>query len=192
MLYRFLQIIFKPIFSILYNIKVYGEFQYEEGEHLIICSNHGSKLDPIFLGISIRPPISFMAKKELFKNKIFGKVLEILNVFPVDREGKDVKTLMQTVKRIKSGEIVGIFIEGTRVKSFDKKNAKQGAIAIAGLSKAKIVPIYIKSDYKIFGKTEIIIRNEVEIPKPNRDEKALFYQKEAEKLLEYIYMGDEN
>lgn len=46
------------------------------------------------LGTAIYPnQIHYMAKKELFNNKWFGKFLSSLNAFPVDRENPGPSTL---------------------------------------------------------------------------------------------------
>ena len=39
---------------------------------VLIVANHQSFLDPAMLGVKVRGPMSFLAKSELFVNKIFG------------------------------------------------------------------------------------------------------------------------
>lgn len=58
--------------------------------------------------------------------------------FSVDRDNPGPSVVKVPMKLIKDGEIVGIFPSGTR--NAEASNLKQGAITIAQLSKAPIIP----------------------------------------------------
>ena len=61
----------------------------------VVCSNHLSNVDPIYLAWTHPAPIQFMAKQELFKSKIFSKFLRAVGVFPVKRGKGDKEALPQ-------------------------------------------------------------------------------------------------
>lgn len=119
--------------------KVYGKENLpKEGGYIIACTHNGY-VDILNLGVSIYPrAIHFMAKKQLFDSKLFGGLLSRLNAFPVDRENPGPSVIKVPRQLIKEGKVVGIFPSGTR--SVENTDLKQGAITIAQLSKAKIVP----------------------------------------------------
>jgi len=155
--YRIIRVLAAIIFRIIFRIDVQGKENIIKDGKLILCSNHISVLDPIMLAIAIPRPISFMAKKELFSNKIFGKIISMLGAFPVDRAGSDLSAIRSSLKVLKEENILGIFPEGTRVKEIDIDTAKPGIGLIAVKSKSPVMPIYIESKYNIFGKVNINI-----------------------------------
>lgn len=93
-------------------------------------------------------------KERTFQKTSSRKLLRSLNVFPVDRDGNDIKALKEGVKRLKDGKLLGIFIEGTRVKEYDPANAKPGPILIANLANKTILPVKIDTNYKLFSKSK--------------------------------------
>ncbi|MER2191901.1 MAG: lysophospholipid acyltransferase family protein [Solibacillus sp.] len=119
--------------------KVYGtENLPEEGGFVIACTHNGY-VDILNLGVSVLPrEIHFMAKKQLFEIKGLGWLIDKLNAFPVDRENPGPSVIKIPRQLIKDGKIVGIFPSGTR--STENTDLKQGAVTIAQLSKAQIVP----------------------------------------------------
>lgn len=119
--------------------KVYGtENLPEEGGYVIACTHNGY-VDILNLGVSVLPrEIHFMAKKQLFEIKGLGWLIDKLNAFPVDRENPGPSVIKIPRQLIKDGKIVGIFPSGTR--STENTDLKQGAVTIAQLAKAQIVP----------------------------------------------------
>lgn len=110
----------------------------KEGGFVIACTHNGY-VDILNLGVSVLPrEIHFMAKKQLFEIKGLGWLIDQLNAFPVDRENPGPSVIKIPRQLIKDGKIVGIFPSGTR--SAENSDLKQGAVTIAQLSKAQIVP----------------------------------------------------
>lgn len=79
-----------------------------------------------------------MAKKQLFEMKGLGWLIEHLNAFPVDRDNPGPSVIKIPSQLLKEGKVVGIFPSGTR--NAEGTDLKQGAITIAQLAKAQIVP----------------------------------------------------
>lgn len=105
--------------------------------------NHLSNFDPM-IGtlLSPRPPY-VMTKAEYFKTPILGGVAAILGGFPVRRGEADrqaVKTALAVVKR---NQLLGIYPEGTRSKTFQLQDPQPGAAMIASSSNARVVPIAV-------------------------------------------------
>ena len=119
--------------------KVFGKENLpKEGGYIIACTHNGY-VDILNLGVTLLPKhIHFMAKKQLFDMKVLGPLVSNLNAFPVDRENPGPSVIKIPRQLIKEGKIVGIFPSGTR--STENSELKQGAITIAQLSKAQIVP----------------------------------------------------
>ncbi len=163
MFYRFIYFLIRIIATPLFRIRVHGIENIPKDEKYIICANHKSFLDPIFVALAINRQVHFIAKKELFDIPILKNILKKLNAIPAQRDGKDLSVLRDSIKLIKNGKILGIFPEGTRVKEIKRENIKDGAGYIALKSKTDILTIEIISSYKPFSKTDLYIKNLVEI-----------------------------
>ncbi len=81
---------------------------------LVVVSNHISTLDPPVMGASVPREVHYMAKKELFENRYLRALVLGLKSFPVDREGNASGAIKESVRRLKKGLAIGIFIQGTR------------------------------------------------------------------------------
>ncbi|WP_040397056.1 lysophospholipid acyltransferase family protein [Anaerococcus senegalensis] len=163
MFYRFIYFLIRIIATPLFRIRVHGIENIPKDEKYIICANHKSFFDPIFVALAINRQVHFIAKKELFEIPILKNILKKLNVIPAQRDGKDLSVLRDSIKLIKKGKILGIFPEGTRVKEIKRENIKDGAGYIALKSKTDILTIEIISSYKPFFKTNLYIKNLVKI-----------------------------
>ena len=162
MFYRFARFLLKIIFKIRYKLVVHGNTNLPETP-LIICANHINLWDPILLAIIFDRPIRFMAKKELFENKFLGFLLEKFEAFPVDRDNVNIKTVKDAIKLVKDNEVLGIFPEGTRVKTVSEENMKTGVAMIASRAGADVIPVFINSDYKFRSKVEVFVRDKIAI-----------------------------
>lgn len=108
-----------------------------EGNY-ILAGPHKTWWDPLYFAMAGSPKeYTFMAKKELFKNKLFAWVLGKLNVFPVDRDNPGpsaVKIPINTLKKTDKSLIM--FPSGTRYSD----DLKGGIALISKMAKVPIVP----------------------------------------------------
>ena len=162
MFYRFARFLLKIVFKIRYKLVVHGNTKLPETP-LIICANHINLWDPILLAIIFERPIRFMAKKELFDNKFLGFLLNKFGAFPVDRDNVNIKTIKDAIKLVKNNEVLGIFPEGTRVKTVSEENMKTGVAMIASRAGADVIPVFINSNYKFRSKVEVFVRDKIAI-----------------------------
>ena len=161
-LYRFLQIIFKPIYKLFFRLEVEGlENELKEGA-CIICANHISMHDIFFIGTHLKRQIYIFAKKELFKNPILGKILRSFGTISVNRGAGDLKSITATIKVLNEGKYVGLFPQGTRIpdKEPSVDDVKGGVGLFAYRSKCSILPVHIKTkNYRVrlFRKVKVTI-----------------------------------
>ena len=116
-----------------------------------------------------------------------AKFFTKLGVIPIDRENTDFKAIKSCFRVIKSGNILGIFPEGTRVKTIDIKNMKKGVALIALKNKVNILPIHIEGTYKIFSKITVDIYPMIEINNFENMEDSEAIDKLTEELFNQIY-----
>ena len=162
MLYSFARALLVPIFLLLYNYRVIGNDNVPKDGGYIVCANHGSAVDPILVGVSLRKSMYFMAKAELFKNLFLKTILNWINVFPVKRGEADIKSIKTSLKLLGSGKVLGLFPEGTRNKTSEVV-AEPGIAMLAVKSKVPVLPVAIISSYKIFKRTTVVIGKPIEL-----------------------------
>src|SRR5690242_718719 len=129
---------------------VYWRLQRTGRDHIprsgpaILVSNHRSFLDPFIVGLTARRPVYYVAKQELFRNRLFAWFISSLGAFPV-RRGEADADMVETAKAILArGEPVLIFPEGTRTRPGALGKAKRGVGRLALETGAPVVPIAIK------------------------------------------------
>ncbi|MDO5040775.1 MAG: lysophospholipid acyltransferase family protein [Peptoniphilus sp.] len=190
MLYKILTKILWIFFKIIFRAEITGADKIPEGRPLIISPNHKSNFDPLLVSAMIKPQIHWIAKKELFAFKPLGAFIRAVGGFPVDRQNTDIKAVKTAMSLLKNNKVLGLFPEGTRVKTPDFTKPKSGVALIAHRTKATVVPIYIEGDYTPFSKMKLIVRepldlSQMKITQSDYDEISLG-------ILKSIYGVDEN
>jgi 1-acyl-sn-glycerol-3-phosphate acyltransferase len=100
-------------------MEVKGKKSFSFRRNFILASNHISNLDPIVLGIACPHRLAFIAKEELFKNKLFASFLKILGVIPLRRGKRDIRVIRSALDILKEKPLV-IFPQGRRSETYDK------------------------------------------------------------------------
>ncbi|MGN0174294.1 MAG: lysophospholipid acyltransferase family protein [Acutalibacteraceae bacterium] len=144
-----LRCIFGPIFRVLFRVKVDGLENIPDEGGCVFCSNHISLMDPVFWLVVTKKRIHYMAKKEIFKTKIFCWLLKKADVFAVSRDSGSSGAVTKAIDIVNKGEILGIFPEGTRSKDGRPAKAKAGAAYIASATGADVVPMAVVTKTKI-------------------------------------------
>jgi len=139
----FVRYVVMGIYKLYYNFKIEGKENLPQKEGVIIASNHRSYADPVILTMPMKKPVTYMAKEELFQNKLFGAFIRSLGAFPVKRGAGDMQVIDDCVNILDSGRNVVIFPEGTRSKENKVGRGKTGVALIAAKSGADVLPMGI-------------------------------------------------
>ncbi|UQZ89118.1 hypothetical protein C4J81_07870 [Deltaproteobacteria bacterium Smac51] len=119
----------------------------------IVYANHTSLTDIPTISLAVGRPVSFVAKASLGKIPFFGWAMVKAHML-VNREGgaEAAKQMVaEASERIKRGEILVIFPEGTRNKTDEPLLPfKKGTFILAKHTQAPIVPIAIKNARQIW------------------------------------------
>jgi len=186
--YSFARGLLSVIFKIIFRMKIYGEENIPLQGRIIVCANHVSVLDPIVVAIAVPRNISFMAKKELFSNKILSFIIRKLGAFPVDREGADLSAVKRSLKILKNEQALGIFLEGGRIKEQDINNAKPGTAMMSIKGKSLVLPVYIDTDYKIFRDIKVNIGKPISLSEYYNEKLSVDeYKQISKEILKNIY-----
>ena len=174
MLYSVLRFIINIILRIFYRIEVVGNNTVESDKAYIVASNHRNNLDPLLVIITFnKRKIHYIAKKELFENKILKFILDRTYVISLDRNKNDLGALKESLKVLKDGEILGIFPQGTRVSSIEDDTSKAGIGMFAMRTNTSVIPVSIvaENNYKLFSKIKIIYHDLYTVPEQLMTEK---------------------
>jgi 1-acyl-sn-glycerol-3-phosphate acyltransferase len=131
-----------------------GEDNIPRKDGAILASNHVSYLDFAIVGTAALPVgrlVRFMAKKEIFDHKIAGPLMRGMHHINVDRSNGSA-SFVAALRALKSGEIIGIFPEGTTSTSFEIKELKSGAVRLAMGAGVPIIPTIIWGSQRIWTK----------------------------------------
>lgn len=128
--------------------KIYGKENIPDQGPFIVASNHISMLDPPLIAYAVHYPIAFMAKKELFKNKLAAEFYRSQGCFALDRKNPDKATLKTALNVLNSPAkwALGMFPEGTRSTTGTILPLKKGIGALAKKTNAPILPIGLHKD----------------------------------------------
>lgn len=161
----------------------------------LLCPNHSSNWDPLLLATKL--PVNYrlhaMAKEELFRNPILGWIIRKLGAFPVSRGSNDIQAVKTAIQVLKSGDNLLIFPEGTVIRNglgyIDglPAHAKSGAAMIGVRTGAKLVPVFMDGEKKLFHRTRIIIGKPYEPVYTGRHGTSEEMQKIADDLLKEAY-----
>ena len=138
-----------PIFKLLFRGELDGVNNIPDKNSFIIVSNHGSLLDPPFLGHALGRKVSFMAKQELFNIPILSQIIKACGAYPVKRGLVDKNSIILASKKLFNNEIIGIFIDGTRQKDGFVNKPKNGAALIASKTRKLLLPVAIINSHRL-------------------------------------------
>src|SRR3954452_16067495 len=135
--------ILKPFLRLYFRMSIVGREHIPDEGGVILASNHRSFLDPFVVGAWLGRPVFFVAKRELFENRLTGWFLNCLRASPI-RRGESDEESVETAKQILArGDALVIFPEGTRHREGSLGSAKRGVGRLALESGAPVVPVAV-------------------------------------------------
>ena len=151
----------------IFRIKVEGIENFPKNGGAILAVNHRSNWDVVVIGVVTPRTLRFMAKAELFKNKLFGGLISMLGAFPVKRGKGDIGAIKGAMGILKNGEVMLMFPEGRR-STGDSASAKGGVVVISQMAQVPIIPAYISGEYKFMRKITIRFGEPITISKEQK------------------------
>jgi 1-acyl-sn-glycerol-3-phosphate acyltransferase len=124
------------------------------GPVLLVC-NHGSLLDPVFIGVASPRRLAYLAKDSLFSVPVLGPLIRSLNAFPINRN-VGTEGLRQMIRIIGSGEAMLFFPEGTRSADGEMQPFKEGICPIIARTPMRIVPAGIAGTFRAWPRHRLL------------------------------------
>lgn len=143
LVYWITRAVLQPFLLVYFRTSRVGREHIPRSGPVLLAANHRSFLDPFLIGLCLRRPIYFVAKRELFEKRLVGWFLNCLGAFPI-RRGESDEEAVATVKAVLArGDAVVIFPEGTRIRTPQLGTPKRGVGRFALECGAPVVPIAI-------------------------------------------------
>lgn len=162
-LMNFLRVLVIPFYYIAKPFRFYGTRKVADGACLYVC-NHYTLMDAVYPACTTWEGIHYIGKKEIADAFLIGPIAKSVKMISVNRDGKDVRGLLDCFKCLKNNEKLAIFPEGTRNKTdAEILPFHHGAAAIAIRAKVKIVPMVIYKKPRFFRMTHILIGDPFEL-----------------------------
>lgn len=127
----------------------------------IFAPNHASLVDPFIVGAAVPRQTTYLARETLFRFAPLGWLLRKWSAVPLDRDRGSAAGLRIVFERLRQGDAVLLFPEGTRTRDGKLQPARSGIGLIVIKSEVPVVPV------RVFGTFEAM-RREAWLPLPRR------------------------
>lgn len=151
--YSLLRTFSRLIAVTFYRLRCEGREHWPETGGGLVCSNHQSFFDPPLIGMTCPRQMNYLARDTLFKVPVLSQVMSFLDAIPIDREGSGLSGLKETMKRLRAGELVLIFPEGTRTHDGELLPLKPGFCSVARRSRVPLIPVGMDGAYQAWPRT---------------------------------------
>ena len=138
-----------------YEVRVMGEENIPASGPAIIASNHIGYLDFVFTGFAAnkrKRRARFLAKREIWNNKVAKVLMNGMRHIPVDRDKDPKKAYAEAIAALSRGEIIGMFPESTISPSFVPRAGKTGSARLAQSVGAPLIPAAVWGTQRILTK----------------------------------------
>ncbi|MBB5631365.1 lysophospholipid acyltransferase family protein [Sphaerisporangium krabiense] len=144
MLYHIMKIASRPFLRLLWRPEVTGAEHVPASGAALLASNHLSILDSVFLPAMLPRQVTFVAKSEYFTgNRLMAMFMRGTGQVAIDRESAAAaQAMLDTALRVlDSGELFGIYPEGTRSPDGRLYRGKIGVAWLALTAGVPVIPV---------------------------------------------------
>jgi 1-acyl-sn-glycerol-3-phosphate acyltransferase len=141
--YWVVKAVLTPILRFLFKVRVEGAEHLPGDGAAILASNHVSFSDSIFLPLVLKRRITFVAKAEYFEDPKTAWFFRAVGQIPIKREGGSAaeRALASARDVLQSGNLFGIYPEGTRSPDGRLYRGKTGVARLALQTGAPVLPV---------------------------------------------------
>jgi cytidylate kinase len=129
---------------------------------MIVASNHASSADGVLVGAFLNKwlgrPMNWLGKRELVEMPIIGPFMRGIPIHPVDRDAADLEAFRMALRILESGNVLGVFPEGTRSRDGALQSVREGAGVLALHSGAMVLPVGIVDSDRLWPKGKMLPR----------------------------------
>jgi len=154
--YRFMRRLFQVTMAAFWKVRVFDRHHEPASGGAVYICNHQSFLDPMLMSFALRRPMNYMARDTLFRTPGFKQIIESLNAFPVRRGAADLGAMKEAMRRLKAGQQVVVFAEGTRTIDGRIGPLLPGVALLSQRVAAWTVPVVIDGAFEAWPRTQLL------------------------------------
>ena len=124
-------------------LRVYGAERMPTSGGLVVAANHFSWIDPPALGAASPRTLYFLAKVEVHRVPGLGELMRSFGALSVRRGESDRDAVRMMRQTVRDGQVLGLFVEGTRQKSGVPGHVQPGAAMAAITEGVPVIPAAI-------------------------------------------------
>lgn len=130
------------------------------GQPYVFMSNHASSLDIWAVFVAVPRPLRMIAKKQLGRIPLFGWAMRAGRFIFIDRQNPVAarRSIDEAGRRIRNGESVLIFPEGTRTRDGNLGVFKKGGFHLAVKAGVPIVPVALRGTRELMPSGSFLLR----------------------------------
>lgn len=141
--HNFCYVLQAHLFALGYSLRTEGSHHVPRTGPVLVVANHQSFLDPVPIGLAIPRRLIYLARKTLFRNPVFSRLIRSLNAVPIDQEGVGKEGIRTILNQLKLGKAVLVFPEGERTLTGRMNPLKPGVHLLIKRAQAPIIPVGI-------------------------------------------------
>lgn len=146
------------LFMLVFGFRCFGRDRIPRRGGCIIACSHQSFLDPIIIGFSSSRAVNYLARRTLFNNRLFAALIRSYGAMELDRDEADVRALKRCVERLRRGEVVLLFPEGTRTRTGEIGLLKPGVFLMSSRADVPVVPAAVEGSLKSWPRGRLLPR----------------------------------
>lgn len=135
-------------FCLGFSLRMTGRTNMPPRGPVLVIANHQSFLDPVAIGLATRRRLVPLARKTLFRNRLFSALIRSLNAVPIDQEGIGKEGIRAIAAQLGLGRAVLVFPEGSRTPDGTLQPFRPGIHLLLKRAPAPIVPVGIAGAYE--------------------------------------------
>ncbi len=142
-MYWIVKYLVTPFMVVFVRVRVEGRDNVPKRGPVILASNHRSFLDSFFIPLVMRRRVTFVAKAEYFDDAKTAWFFRSCGQIPIRREGGSAseRALASATEVLRSGNVFGIYPEGTRTRDGKLHRGHTGVARLAMACNVPIVPV---------------------------------------------------
>jgi 1-acyl-sn-glycerol-3-phosphate acyltransferase len=156
--YRMLRGLLRGLTRTYFRIEIDGAEHVPPTGPVIVAPVHRSFMDFVVAAQVTRRKVFYMAKDDLWRSPRFGRFLESVGAFPVNRAGADRLAIDRAQAVLERGDALILFPEGTRRAGPVIEDLHEGAAFLSARTGAPIVPVGIGGTAEAMPKGSKVIR----------------------------------
>ena len=139
-----------PVMKLVYRAEFSGTEHVPASGGALLVSTHQSFMDPILVAMALKRPVAFLARHDLFRNKLFSWWIRSLHAFPIHQGKGQAGPIRESVRLLDKGWMLNIFPEGERTPDGTILPAQGGVALVVRRAKVPVVPCVIDGAFEIW------------------------------------------